>query len=239
MIFLTRTTLWAFLWLGPPLRISVSVHSIFGMTCPRSSNIYDYALSSCSSGARINLSAKDDAIAFALEECPARPYTELIKSNIPGPSSSKSARSGALRPSPPSTMRISLVRPSVANPTRGELLAQLETLSRKPRSVKWKTPGSAEKDQPVLAKVPKLGASLSSPSTSAGKPERAQSPAAEAPMVLSSQPHSKSAAKAISLLSGAVEQSLAVMPITVWNLPSKSVRSPPRRAEELKRKDPE
>ena len=32
---------------------------------------------------------------------------------------------------------------------------------------------------------------------------------------------------------------LAVMPITIWNPPTKSVRSPSRRAEELKRKDPE
>ena len=32
---------------------------------------------------------------------------------------------------------------------------------------------------------------------------------------------------------------LAVIPITVWNPPSKSVMSPSRRAEELKRKDPE
>ena len=29
------------------------------------------------------------------------------------------------------------------------------------------------------------------------------------------------------------------MPITVWNSPTKSVRSPSQRAEELKRKDPE
>ena len=32
---------------------------------------------------------------------------------------------------------------------------------------------------------------------------------------------------------------LAVMPIIVWNPPTKSVRSPSRRAEELKRKGPE
>ena len=32
---------------------------------------------------------------------------------------------------------------------------------------------------------------------------------------------------------------MAVKPITVWNPPTKSVRSPSRRAEELKRKDPE
>ena len=105
--------------------------------------------------------------------------------------------------------------------------------------MKRKTPGSAEKDRAVLAKVPKLGVSSSSPFTPARKPERAQSPAAEASIVLSSQPHSKSTAKAKSLLGGAVEQPLAVMPITVWNPPTKSVRSPPRRGEELKRKDPE
>ena len=75
-----------------------------------------------------------------------------------------------------------------------------------------------------------------SPTSSVRRPERAQSPIAETPM--SSPPPSKSAAKAKSLLGGSVEQSLAVMPITVWNLPTESVRSPPRQAEELKRKTP-
>ena len=203
----------------------MSVRSVFGITCLRSSSISDFALSSCFSGARIDLSVEDNAIALALAECSPRPYAELIKSEIPGPSSSRSARSAALRPLPPSTMKVSPVGPSAANPTRGELLVQLETLSRKPRSVKRKTPGSTEKDRPVLAKVSKLGASSSSPSTPVRKPERAQSPPAEAPIVLSSQPHSRSTAKAKSLLSGAVEQPLAVMPLTVWNPPTKSVRS--------------
>ena len=66
--------------------------------------------------------------------------------------------------------------------------------------MKQKTSGSAEKDRPVLAKVPKLGVSSSSPSAPIRKPERAQSPPAEAPTVSSSQPHSRSAAKAKSLL---------------------------------------
>ena len=203
----------------------------------RSSSISDSVLSSCFPGVRIDLSAEDNAIALALAECSPRPYAELIKSDIPGPS--RSARSAALRPSPPSTMKVSPVGPSAANPTRDELLVQFETLSRKPRSVKRKTPGSAEKDRPVLAKVPKLGASSSSPSAPIRKPERAQSTPTEAPTVSSSQPHSKSAAKEKSLLGGAVEQPLAVMPLTVWNPPTKSVRSPSRMAEELKRKDPE
>ena len=218
----------------------MSVRSIFGVTCLKSSSISDSALSSCFSSARIDLSAEDNAIALALAECSSRPYAELIMSDIPGPSSSSlSVRSAALRPSPPCTMKVSPVGPSAANPTRGELLVQLETLSRKPRSVKRKTPGSTEKDLPILAKVPKLGASSSSPSAPIRKPERAQSPSAEAPTVSSSQPHSRSAAKVKTLLGGAVEQPLAVMPLTVWNLPTKSVRSPSRRAEELKRKDPE
>ena len=105
--------------------------------------------------------------------------------------------------------------------------------------MKRKTPVPAEKDRPALAKVMKLGASSSSPSAHVRKLERAQSPPTEAPTVWSSQPRSGSAAKAKSLLGGAVEQPLAVMPITVWNPSTKSVRSPSRRAEELNRKDPE
>ena len=105
--------------------------------------------------------------------------------------------------------------------------------------MKRKTPGSIEKDRPVLAKVQKLGASSSSPPTHVREPERAQSPLFDAPTVLSSQPRSRSAAKEKSLLGGAVEQPLAVVPITVRNPPTKNVRSPSRRAKELKRKDPE
>ena len=151
----------------------MSVCSIFDITCVRSLSIFDSALSTCFSGARIDLSAEDNAIALALAECSPRPYAELIKSDILGPSSSRSARSAALRPSPPSTMRVSPIGPSAAKPTKGELLAQLETLSRKPRSLKRKTLGFAKKDRPALAKVPKLGASSSFPPAHVHKPERA------------------------------------------------------------------
>ena len=142
MTLLTRTTPWAFRWPRPPLRIFVSVRSVFGTTCAWSLNISDSALSSCFLGARIDPSAEDNVVALALAEYPARPYSELIKSDIPGPSSLRSARSDALRPSPPSTMRVSPIGPSATNPTKGELLAQLGMLSRKPRSVKRKTSGS-------------------------------------------------------------------------------------------------
>ena len=201
--------------------------------------ISDYALSTRLSGARIDLSVEDNVIALALAEFPPRPYAELIKSDIPGPSSSRSTRSAILRPSTPSIMKVSPIGPSAAKPTKGEPLAQLETLTRKPRSVKRKILDSVEKDWPALIKVSKLGASSSSPSTLVRKSERVQSPSAEAPTVLSSQPRSGSAAKTKGPLGGAIEQPLTVMPITVWNPPTKSVRSPSRRAEELSRKDPE
>ena len=199
--------------------------------------ISDSVLSTCLSGAGIDLSTEDNVIALELAECPPRPYAELIKSDIPSPSSSRFAHSAALRPSPPSTMKVSPIGPFAAKPTKGELLAQLETLSRKPRSVKRKTLDSVKKDRSALVKVSKLGASSSSPSALVRKSERVQSPSAEAPTVLSSQSRSGSTAKAKGPLGGAVEQSLAVMPITVWNLPTESVKSPSRRAEELKRKD--
>ena len=183
---LTRTTPWAFRLLEAPPRIYVSVRFVFGIIFMGSLGISDSALSTCLSGARIDLSVEDNVIALALAKCPPRPYTELIKSDIPGPSSSRSARSTALRPSPPSTLRDSPIGPSVAKPTKGELLAQLETLSRKPQSVKRKTPGFVEKDRPALDKVPKLGASSSSSSITVRNSEQALSPPAEVPIVLSS-----------------------------------------------------
>ena len=168
-----------------------------------------------------------------MAECPARPYAELIKSDIPGPSSLRSALSSTSRPSPPSTMGVSTLGLTAATPTRGEILVHLGAMSRKPRSAKRKKSSSSEKDRPVPAKVHKLGASSTSPTR---EPERASSPLAEAPLVLSSPPPSKPDAEAKSLLGAAVELPLTVMPITVWNPPVENAKSPPRRAAELKRK---
>ena len=96
---------------------------------------------------------------------------------------------------------------------------------------------SVEKDRPTSIKLSKLGASSSSSSAHVRMPEQALSPPAEVPKVLSSQPRSKSVAKAKGSSGRAVEQPLVVMPITVWNPPAQSVRPPSSRAEELKRKD--
>ena len=216
----------------------MSIRFVLCITCVRSSNISDSAFPSCFPGARIDLSVEDNVVALALAECPARPYAVLIKSNIPGPSNLRSARSTASRPSPPSTMGVPPIGLSAATPTRGEILVQLGTLSRKPRSAKRKNSSSAEKDRPVSANVQKLGASSSSPSTHVRKPERAPSPPPEAPTTLSSQPRYRSTAEAENPLGEAVGQLLAVVPITVWNPLTRGVRLPPRRADDSKRKDP-
>ena len=57
----------------------MSLRSVFGITCLRSSSISDFVLSSCFPSARIDLSAEDNAIALVLAECSSRPYEELIK----------------------------------------------------------------------------------------------------------------------------------------------------------------
>ena len=130
---------------------------VFGIVFVRSLGISNSALFACLSGARPDLSPEDNVIAQELAECSPRPYAELIRSNIPGPSNSRSIRFAALRHSPPSTMKVSPIGPSAAKPTKGELLARVETLSRKSRSVKQKTLDSVEKDRPAWGKVPKLG----------------------------------------------------------------------------------
>ena len=72
----------------------------------------------------------------------------------------------------------------------------METLSQKSQSAKRKTLDYVEKDRLAWGKVPKLGASFSSPSTHVRISGQVLSPPAEIPKALSSQPRSGSAAKA-------------------------------------------
>ena len=51
----------------------MSVRSVFGITCVRSLGISDSTLSTCFSGAQIDLSVEDNVIALVLAECPPRP----------------------------------------------------------------------------------------------------------------------------------------------------------------------
>ena len=117
------------------------------------------------SGIRPSLSPEDEVVNRKLATCLPRAYSELIRSDIPGSSGLRSSRPATLRPSPPSIMKFSHDGPPVFKPTKGELLAWVETLSRRSRSVKRKAPDSLEKGRPARGKVPRLGMSSSSPST--------------------------------------------------------------------------
>ena len=211
-------------------------------------NTPDLRLSLSFSDARLDLSDEDAVVALALTECSARSYAELLRSDIPSSSGLKSARSSALRPSPPSTLGVFSFGPAVAAPTRGEILVHLEGISRKPRSVKRRKTDSPERDQPAPTKVQKLEAPLSllvqrperasSPLASLVlEPERDSPPLAEVPPVLGPLPSSEPIAEAGNLSCEDGVQPLAAVPISVWNTPSDSARSPPGKlAEPTRRK---
>ena len=117
------------------------------------------------SGICLDLSPEDKVLKRKLAKCLPRAYSELIRLDIPGSSGSRSSSPATLRPLPPSVMKFSHDGPPVVKPTKGELLAWVETLFRRSRSVKQKNLDSLEKGRPAWGKVPRLGTSSSSPST--------------------------------------------------------------------------
>ena len=131
-------------------------------------NVSDFILSSCFLDARLYLRAEDNVIALALTGYPARPYVELIRSDIPGPSSLKSARSSASRSLPAATLGSSPIGLTAATPTRGEILVHLGAMSRKPRSVKRTKPSFTEEDRPVFGQSSKIGGVSTCPRAGAG-----------------------------------------------------------------------
>ena len=113
-----------------------------------------------------------------LVKCATRAYSELIRSDIPGPFGARPSRLPFLRPSPLSVMKpllppvskpssSSILEPSTSKLTQGELRARLEVLAKKKRSVKWKPLASPEGCPPARGKALKAGAS-SSPSSVVG-----------------------------------------------------------------------
>ena len=117
------------------------------------------------SGVRPSLSPEDEEVKRKLVKCAPCAYSELIRSDIPGPSVARPARLPFLRPSPLSVMKLlvsksfspSILEPLIAKLTRGELRAHLEVLAKKKRSVKWKTPTSLEVWPPTRGKILKVG----------------------------------------------------------------------------------
>ena len=103
----------------------------------------------CFSGIRPDLNPEDKVVKQKLATCLPRAYYEIIWSDIPGSSGSRSSRLATLRPSPPSIMKFFHDGPPVVKPTKGELRARVETLSRRSQSMKRKAPDSLEKGCPA------------------------------------------------------------------------------------------
>ena len=121
----------------------------------------------CLLGIHLDLSSEDKAIKRELTKCLSGTYSELIRSDVPESSGSRSSRPATLRPSPPSVMKLSQDGALVIKPSKGELLDRVEKMSRKSRSVKQKTLDSPLKGRPSWGKVPKLGSHSSLPSAHA------------------------------------------------------------------------
>ena len=183
-------------------------------------DVPNFALVVQFSGVRLDLSSEDEVVKIKLAKCLLRVYFELIRSDIPGSSGSRSSHPATLRSLSPSIMKSSHVRPPVAKPTKEELLALVEILSRRSQSVKRKTPDSLEKGRPAWGKVSRLGMSSSSPSTHTRVQGQVLLPPSEVHRAPSSQLHSGSAAKAKDSSRKAVAPSFKVMPITIWSPPA-------------------
>ena len=85
-----------------------------------------------------DLSSGDKEVKQQLTKCLPQVYSELIKLDIPEPSSVNPSRPPALRPSLPSVMKPSREGPSTVKPTWEELQALVESLAKKKRRVKHK-----------------------------------------------------------------------------------------------------
>ena len=184
-------------------------------------------------GIRLDLSPGDKVVKRKLAKCLPCAHYELIRSDIPGSSGSRSSRHATLRPSPSSVMKFSHDGPPIVKPTKGELLAQVETLSQRSRRVKRKTLDSPEKGRSAWGKVLRLGTSSSSPFTHVRKQGQVLPPPAEVPRAPSSQLRFGYVAKAKDSSGKAAEPPLEVIPITVWSPPAQNAGPPPSRAEEL------
>ena len=102
--------------------------------------------------------------------------------------------------------------PTVAAPSKGEILFHLGVTSRKPRSAKRKKPSSPEKDLSVSVKVQKLGVSPPSPTR---EPEQASPPLAKAQNSGASPPSSVQELERASSFLVEVQESRASPPSPV------------------------
>ena len=159
---------------------------------------------------------------WKLVKCVPRAYSELVRSDIPGPSGARPARLHFMRPSPLFVMKPSLppvaksssfsvLEPFTAKPTRGELRAGLKVQAKKKRRMKWKYQASPKDCPPTRGKVLMARAS-SSPSSAIG------------------------AGGSLGVRARVVaEPSLEVLPISVWSPTLQGAAPPPAMPDEVRR----
>ena len=111
-----------------------------------------------SSNIRLGLSLEDEKMKRKLAKCRSRVYSELIRSNIFGPSGVSPSQAPPSRPSLPFVMKTSREGPLVMKPTQEELQARVKSLAKKKRSVKRKARAPLESSLVIRGKVPRLGA---------------------------------------------------------------------------------
>ena len=172
------------------------------------------------SSVRPCLNHEDEEVKRKLVKCAPSAYSELIRSDIPGPSGARPTRLPFLRPSPISVMKPSLppiskssspsiLETFIVKPTQGELRARLEVLAKKKRSVKQKTQASLKGCPPARGKILKVGATSSL----------------------------SSVVGAGDSLGKAAEPPLEVLPISVWS-PMSQGATPPSAMPDKVRRDP-
>ena len=161
-------------------------------------------------------------------KCIPRKYSELIRSDIPGPSGAKSSQPSTLRPSQSSVMK----------PSREELQALVEFLAKKKRSAKRKVLVAPKSNHVAGGKVSKLGASSSTSSTleqgSSGQfwaRGHTPHPVAEVSEVTGPQLRSPRAAIAKCSLGRTAEPPLDILLISVWSPSAQSVELPSEASE--------
>ena len=192
--------------------------ALIGSNFRKSLGVSNSGLAMWFSGVRPGLSPEDEEVKRRLVRCHPWVYSELIRSDILGPSGAKPARLSVLRPSPHFVMKPSLppiskssssfaLEPLIANPTRGELRTPLEVLAKKRRSVKRKTQASPDGCPPSRGKILKVGVT-SSPLFTIGAGD-----------------YSGSVAK----------PPLEVLPISVWSPTSQGADPPPPMLDDVGR----
>ena len=111
-------------------------------------------------GIRPDLTLEDKEVKRQLGKCRPWAYSDLIKSEISGPSGMSPSYSPYLRSPLPPSIETSPGGPFAVKPTREKLKAHVELLAKKRRSVKRKARAPLESSLSARGKTPKLGASV-------------------------------------------------------------------------------